>query len=89
MTDNLKNYVVKSYAKCQGKKNYEREMTGLLKKLINEAKMMGDLNTRNWKLFPPPQLSHEKPNTISLNNNFPLPQLNMNQFAPQIPGIRM
>ena len=88
MTEALKNYTIKSYAKCKGNKKFEMEMTNLLQKTIHESKMIGDLKTRNWNLFPLPQLSFEKLNTISLNNNFPLPQLHFNQFSPMA-GMRI
>ena len=72
MPENLKDYVVRAYAKCKGNKNKERQMTGMLQTAIQDSKKLGDVYTRNWANHPLPLFPYEKmrQNQINFNSGY-------------------
>lgn len=58
MSNSLSNYVKKSFEKCQNDK--ERQIIEkALKKILNNAKLRGEYETRNWDNCPIPLLPRE------------------------------
>jgi hypothetical protein len=44
-------------------------MTGLLKMVTDQSKMIGDMESRDWNAFPLPLLSHERLNMMNVGVN--------------------
>lgn len=65
----LNDYITRSFSKCRGRPNYEKEMTGLLKMVTDQSKMIGDMESRDWNAFPLPLLSHERLNMMNVGVN--------------------
>lgn len=54
----LESYIERAFEKCQNEK--ERALTEkALKKILNNAKIRGDYETRNWDTFPLPTIANE------------------------------
>lgn len=71
MSESLKDYVVRAYAKCKRNKKNERIMTRLLKDVIEEAKRINDVSYRDWDNYPLPLLPYEriKKNQVNMNKS--------------------
>lgn len=77
----LNDYITRSFTKCRGRPNYEKEMTELLKMITDHSKALGDLETRDWAAYPLPLLSYERLNMMNVTGaGYP---------AGQYPGTSM
>jgi len=55
----VENYVTRAFEKCQNEK--DRQLTEkALKKILNNAKLRGDYETRDWDSFPLPTISQDQ-----------------------------
>lgn len=66
----VESYIVRAFEKCQSEK--ERQLTEkALKKILNNARLRGDYDTRNWDSFPLPTITTDmKPaNAFTANMN--------------------
>lgn len=69
MNEQLRNYITRSFKKCNGSKKHEKEMTKLLKNIVDDARQKQQIMVIDWNIYPLPLLSSEKLEKNKLNFN--------------------